>query len=99
MRAGQPVEYEGDVGGPALVQLGEERVVLLEVARGAGGDAAAGEGDGVCLVRVVDPDHDVAVTGEVLGQPGQRAARFRVAGGQDDQRQAVRPPGRPGVEV
>src|ERR1700730_15330685 len=39
----------------------------------AGGDPPAGEGGAEALVRVINPGHDVAVAGQVLGQAGERA--------------------------
>jgi hypothetical protein len=39
--AGQLVEHEGDIGRPALVELGEERVVFRKFARDAGGTVPA----------------------------------------------------------
>ena len=92
----QLVEHEADIRGPAC------RYLILPVPPGcltgeAGGDPPVGKGRGVTLVRVVNPGHHVAVTGQVLGQGGERAAGVGEAGREHDEGQAVLTPGRPGV--
>ena len=63
----------------------------------AGGDPPVGKGRGETLVGVINPGHDVAVAGQVLGQGGERAAGVGEAGREHDQGEAALTPGRRGV--
>ena len=97
VRAGQLAEHEANIGRPACRYL-LDPVPPACLTGEAGGDPPIGKGRGEALVGVINPGHDVAVAGQVLGQGGERAAGVGEAGREHDQGKAARMPGRRGVD-